>query len=348
MAQTTLDAKVKIGSVDIELDEVHDLLVDCDLDTPDMAAVTLSNQSTQWSSKTKVGDTLEIKAGLTNGNEPNYVFKGEVTGIEPSFISGGAARVVVRGLNRLHRLARGKESKTYAKMSDADIIKKICGDNNLTPKVSGSVNTKYDHIYQHNQTNLEFIRLRAARIGYEIFVDDKDLHFRKRDLSKDSGITLDFGVSGTTVLEKFLPRLSTANQVTEVEVRGWDPHKKESIVGKATSAATKLGDKDGSAAAKDPFGKKLYFDVDVPIFEKEQADNLAKSILEDKLMSYITGEGTAKGIPNLKPGVVITVNVGCERFNGKYYVTAVRHRYLHEGPDHGFRTHFRVRRNAAK
>ena len=53
-------------------------------------------------------------------------------------------------------------------------------------------------------TDLEFIRLRAARIGFELLVNDKDLFFRKRT-DADSGITLDFGVIKTARWRSFSP-----------------------------------------------------------------------------------------------------------------------------------------------
>ena len=346
MAETTLDATVTIGKDTIAPDQVFDLVIEADLDHPDMAAITLSNQGTQWSSQLKEGETFEIKAGFTTGKEAGTVFKGEVTGIEPVFAATGASRVVVRGLNALHKLARGKKSVSYTKVTDKDIVNKIVGNYGLKADFGDSPPaTKYDHVYQHNQTDLEFLRLRAARIGFEMLVQDTKLYFRKRT-EKDSGIKLILGESGANTLERFMPRLSTANQVSEVRVRGWDPDQKKEIMGAATPASSKLGDKTGSAVANNTHKNILYFDVDVPVFTKEDADSIAKSILQDRLMGFITGDATAKGNPDLKPGIVIEIAVGDKRFDGKYYITSVRHRYVHEGSDQGFRTHFKFKRDA--
>ena len=37
----------------------------------------------------------------------------------------------------------------------------------------------HDYIFQSNQTNMEFLRERATRIGFELFVRDGKLNFRK-------------------------------------------------------------------------------------------------------------------------------------------------------------------------
>jgi phage protein D len=313
-----------------------------------MAAVVLSNKSTKWTEKVNLGDDVEVSGGFAaNAADPATIFKGEVTGLEPTYQTKGGMRVTVRALNALHALARGKQSVAYTKVTDKDIVDKICQKYSLTGDYGDAPPTvQYDHVYQHNQTDLEFIRLRASRIGFEVFVVDKKLYFRKRN-ETDSGITLEFGVSGENILEKFCPRLSTANQVSEVRVRAWDPDQKKEIIGTAKAQGSKLGDDTGTKIADAKHANVLAIDVDVPVFSKEQADGIAKSVLQDRLMNFITGDAQTKGNPKIKPGIVLTLKCGDKRFDGKYYVTAVRHRYVHEGPDHGFRTDFKFKRDAS-
>lgn len=340
-----VDCKVTIAGNQIVPTEVHDLFVESDLDQPDHAQVTLSNQSTKWSEKVNEGDDVEIVLGV-GGIPAATVFKGEVTGIEPTYDSKSGVRVNIRAFNLLHRLARGKKSVAFLKVTDKDIVDKICQAYSLSAKYGDTPpSTKYEHVYQHNQTDLEFIRLRAARIGFELLVNDKDLFFRKRT-DADSGITLDYGVNQDGALEKFSARLSTANQVSEVRVRGWNPDKKEEIVGSATPASSKLGDKSGSQVADGKYSGVLAIDVEAPVASKEEADNIAKSILQERLMSFIVGDGVCRGRANLKVGIIVKVNVQDKRFNGKYYITAVKHSYIHEGSNNGYRTIFKFRRDA--
>jgi phage protein D len=90
----------------------------------------------------------------------------------------------------------------------------------------------------------------------------------------------------------------------------------------------------------------LQIQVETPVASKEEADNIAKSILQERLMHFITGDGVCRGNPQLKPGIIVTVNVQDKRFNGKYYLTAVKHRYVHAGTSGGYRTEFKFRRDA--
>jgi len=132
-----------------------------------------------------------------------------------------------------------------------------------------------------------------------------------------------------------------------VRVYGWDPDKKKEIVGSAKPQSSKLGDKTGTQVAEQKHKNVLQVQVESPVSSKEEADNIAKSVLQERLMHFITGDGICKGNPQLKPGIIVTVNVQDKRFNGKYYVTAIRHRYVHAGAGGGgFRTEFKFRRDA--
>src|SRR5262249_1909505 len=151
---------------------------------------------------------LEVTAGGT------AIFKGEITGLEPTYDHDLPSRVTVRALNRMHRLARGRKSRTFEGMTDQDIVTKICQEAGLSASCDAQTKIKHDHVYQGNQTDLEFIRQRAARLDYEVLVDDKQLFFRKRQTDKDSGLKLSFGGTDSTLV-RFKPRLSTANQVAK-------------------------------------------------------------------------------------------------------------------------------------
>jgi phage protein D len=277
------------------------------------------------------------------------IFKGEVVGIEPVFDSGSESRVTLRAFNKLHRLTRGRKSRTYEKMTDSDMVSRIAGDHSLSPNSKGDVKITYDHVYQHNQTDLEFLLQRAARIDYEIFVDDTNLHFRKRDVSVDSGIELTLDAKARNQLLKFNPRLSTAGMVQEVNVRGWDHVKKEEVLGTATAPAKELGGTSGPTAANRPFGSRKHHDVDVPVTGIQEANAMAKARFEELSLNFITGDAVCVGNPRLKAGIVVKIKVEDSRFDGKYYIVGCAHRYVHEnkgGGKGGYLTSLKVRRNA--
>jgi len=71
-------------------------------------------------------------------------------------------------------------------MSDSDIAQKIAGECGLSPDVE-STKEVHELVIQDNQTNMEFLRDRAQRIGYFVYVKDGMLHFRRTPQVAPSG-----------------------------------------------------------------------------------------------------------------------------------------------------------------
>jgi phage protein D len=360
MAEGVAEARVKINGTEVPTDKCAVVIIEQDLDQPDMCTATLSNLTDsegggQKYTETLVqGDTIEVLIGATT-DTPTTVFKGEVVGLEPLWDVSGETKVVVRAFNKLHRLTRTRKSKTFENQTDSAIVQKIAGEYGLSPEVKGDVNITHKHVYQHHQTDFEFLLHRAKRINYEMYCEDTKLIFRKRDTSVDSGITLQWGkdASGAEyALQRFQARLNTANQVKEVYVRCWDPTQTKEIVGEAKSLANKMGKTDGASAANTAYGSHKA-NYEVPVSSQEEANAIAKALLEDLALDYIVGEGQCKGHPKLKPGLVVTIDAKDKRFNGKYYITGCSHRYTHKsggggggGGGGGYLTMIRVKRNA--
>ena len=365
MAGGVAEPRIKINGTEVPTDKCQLIIVEQDLDQPDMCSAQLSNLTDsegagqKYTETLKQGDEIEVvisdasSVDASGGSGNKTIFKGEVVGLEPLWDVSGETKVVVRAFNKLHRLTRTRKSKTFENVTDSAIVQKIAGEYGLSPQVKGDVNISHKHVYQHHQTDFEFLLHRARRINYEMLCEENSkLVFRKRDTSVDSGIKLqwgkDAGAGGDQKsLQRFQARLNTANQVKEVYVRCWDPTQTKEIIGEAKSLANKLGKTDGASAANSAFGthKASY---EIPVSSKEEADAVAKALLEDLALEYIVGEGQCKGNPELKPGLVVTIEAQDKRFDGKYYVTGCSHRYTHKsgGSGGGYLTLIRVKRNA--
>lgn len=342
----------------IENGLIQGCIVDLDVDQADMCVLTLSNQESSISNEVMLGDDVEVKfEGLS-------VFKGEVVGLEPAFRVRGASVCTVRAFNRMHRLLRGRKTRTFTDKKDSDIAKLIAEESQLKVEVEDT-KTVREHVWQHNQTDLELIRILAARNGFEVVVDGETLYFRKpqtvpgtplelrmRDPEQAASNEGEWG--GMT---QFMPRLSSAGLVNAVEVRAWNPIEKKEIVKRSREvSSSKLGLRVAHKNAT-IFGDKVTFTVDHPVSSPEEAENLANARLGDILMNYIVGDVLADGDPNIKAGGVIYINVNPDkqddRFNGLYRVVGVSHRYLRSQPGGGgqdggggYTTGLRVMRDA--
>jgi len=187
-------------------------------------------------------------------------------------------------------------------------------------------------VYQHNQTDLEFLRTRAARIGFEILVEDGMLRFLPAPApGSDPTVTL-----GT--LQNL--RLTSSQAVKDVTVHGWDPVRKQVIVGSAVQDTAPDGvsliEDHGDDSTEDPLL------ADGLVFSQAEADAVARAALRERTLASQTVEGDTTGDPALHAGLLVQVTGAGGRFNGKYLVSGCTHRFESKGG--AYRTRVRLAR----
>jgi len=278
--------------------------------------------------------TKEIEIIARSGNQEIPLIKGEITAIEPEFGEGMIAEYVIRGYDRSHRLFRETRSCAYLNTKDSDLANEIANRVGLTPEVE-TTTTVYDHIFQHNQTDLEFLVERAWRIGYECFVSEGKLYFRKPPTSGRSA-ELSWGED----LLSFHPRMTLAEQVDEVIVRGWDMQQQKAIVGKAQNGALypQNGEQKDGAAWAHEFGAGKRVIVDHPVVSQAEADTMATARLNEISGAFILADGQTFRRPDVQAGRIVELKALGTRFSGKYLVTSAVHAYTPTG----FQTNFKV------
>lgn len=277
---------------------------------------------------------VEIKAKNTS-NTSFSLMKGEITALEPRFEPGKITQLVVRGYHKSHRLLRDVKSRTFLNIKDSDIAQTMAGEAGLSAQVDAT-STTYKYLAQHNQSNLAFLMQRAWRIGYECFVEDGKLFFRKPPTTAAT-VTLAYGED----LLSFHPRMTLAEQVSTVEIHGWDPDKQQAIVGTASQGTLfpKIGDAKNGTAWSQSFGSAKYVVVDHPVEDQAEATKIAEARFNEISGGFIDAEGVAFRRPDIKAGAYVKLDGVGTRFSGEYLVTNAQHVMDPEG----FKTTFTVR-----
>jgi phage protein D len=322
------------------------ILVDDSIAWPSMFAIQFVSSFDldnvhQWidDSAVEVGGIVEVKLGY--GNDLETLITGEITGLEPEYVVDRLPSVIVRGYDRRHRLQRGRKTRTFLAQKDSDIAAQVAKEADLGADAEDS-KVIHDYVMQANQTDLEFLQARAARIQYEVVVTNKTLHFRPVKNNQSEVMTL---VIGEHLLE-FYPRLSMGQQIGTVNVRGWNPQEKKRILSavEAGFESAGMGGSKSGPQLNEAFGQMKDILTMQPAMTQAEADQVAKAALSQKAMSLIEGEGVCLGRTDLRSGKVIKITDLGRRFSGQYYVTNAIHRYTAQG---GYRTQFQVRRNAS-
>ena len=319
------------------MDALLEVTVDSSLYLPDMFVLRFHDDDLKWMDEGlfEPGAPVEIEFAKAE-DEIERVMAGEITAVEPVFSTNLTATLTVRGYDRSHRLNRGTHTRVFTQVTDSDIVRKIAQEAGLRAEVESTTEV-YRHVFQDNQSDLAFLQARAARIGYEVYVDDRTLHFCKPTRQGEAA-RLEWGQT----LRGFRPRLTVAGQVDSVTVKGWDVQSKREIVGQAarSDTAPDIGvGMQGGPAAQRAFSSARHVVVRRPVASQPEADAVAQALLDEINAGFVEAEGEAIGTPALMAGRTATLSGLGNRFSGKYMVTSAVHVYSAQT---GYETRFTV------
>jgi uncharacterized protein len=344
------DAEVVVNGTPLPIGAQADLravTVEDDVDALSMFTLELYNWDEEklvvsWSDSAlfAVGNEVRVSLGYVDALSP--VMTGEITSLEPVFTADSPPLLTVRGYDHRHRLARGSRTRAFTNMKDSAIAGQIGREAGLRVTAADTKVT-LPHVMQSNQSDWDFLRERARRIGYQVRVHDKVLYFQPPATTGRAAATLAVGAE----LTEFAPRLSALGQVGEVSVRGWDVKAKQAVVGKAATGQewSAMGGKaTGPRAAGTAFGRTSLSTVDDVVRTKAEADSVALGGFNTRALGYVEGSGACAGMPSLRAGTVVDITGAGSRFSGAYYLTSVTHQLA---PDEGYRTSFTVRRSGS-
>jgi phage protein D len=340
----------------------------------------LGDTATQRLFNPGVGE-FELKLGY--GSELATMMRGSTTSLEPSFPASGASTLTVRALNALHQLRsrqhrdRWPNSRVSAGNVKMSKIAKDIGERRneggchfpLPIRTSDRAlgrEAVLDSITQDNQYDIDFLLIQARKLGYVVYVDQEPqgrstrevLYFGPPDDRHPGVPDLRYELKWGISLIDFSPKLSTANQVSGVEVRSWNRSTNRAIKPRVTTSDSDLR-RYGITANTDllplvqrrdtmglPLGtcrEREEVIVNEPQFTLQQAERRAASMLSERLQHMVEATGTTIGLPNLRAGQRVVIEGVGRRFRGVYFVT----RTTHTINDSGYTTKFSAHRESA-
>lgn len=293
----------------------------------------------------KIGSLARVSVQVADGPQPAPLIAGEVTALEAEYDQSGTF-TVVRGFDQTHRFFRGRTTASYLQMTASDIAGTIARRARLQLGEVTSTTTVYDHYSQAGQTDWEVLSVLARSNNFEISVREGKFSFGP---PADASSAPAAGGPGTTEplvlslgkdLLRFRSVLTSAAQVEQVEVRGWDIATKRALVATqpATTKRIELPTASPAQLAK-TFGGPTYVATDVPYRNQAEVDAAAKALADELASSFAEFEGTARGRPELRAGASVTIDGLGVPFDGKYTITTSRHRF---DPQTGYTTAFAV------
>lgn len=332
---------LKIDGQDASEELNRDLLevtVENSLHLPDVATLLINDPKLKWIDDAIFLPGKAIKITSKADGVTDDIFDGEIVELEPDFDST-TQKLRVRAFDRLHRLTRGRQVRSFLNVSDGDLVKKVAGEVGLKSKV-GPTPQVHDYLLQSNETNLALLQRRAIALGYLLYVDGTTLHF-DAPAQNGAAIELKWGES----LSEFRPRMTTMGQVNEVTVRGWDPKTKKEVVGKGKDTSSKIKPAVGVTESGGVLSQKAfsltapYLISNGPVRTQAAANKLAQGYADRLGSKFIEADGVAGGNPKIVAGVKVKISAVGDRFGGTYFVTGASHTY---SAGEGYSTRFTI------
>ncbi len=303
------------------------------------------------------GNSVELYMGYAD--RLRLMLKGTIVGLEPKFPASGGMTLTVRGLNALHQFRAGQHTHAWEGVKDSDIAAEI-GRNPLSqtrPGINFPLRTDPTareaevpdrYVFMNNQYDIVFLMERARRRDYVLVLKETDqdgnpdphIYFGPSNNHEVPAYELEWGKT----LVSFNPTLTTANQVSEVVVLGWDRQRNRRIEGKA-SWESLIPRRDRAEAARQQrlmqaFGNRREVITDQPVRDENEANDRARRILRELRKGMVEANGETVGLPGLLAGRKVRISNLGERFSGEYYVTETTHTIGNAG----YRTTFKARR----
>ena len=188
-----------------------------------------------------LGTRVWIRMGYGDRARQKLLFSGFITVVGTAFAEGGSPELEVSGTDATYRMTLGTSEHRFEQKKVSDAVNKVAAENGFDLKFAG---TPPDNLTLDSnlQTDLEFLGKLAQNFStpeqkWEFYAraDERrdKLHFRPRRKDDPPIATLQWGAD----LLSFKPEVNLGNQVSKVEVHGWDEVAKKKILGVARAGA---------------------------------------------------------------------------------------------------------------
>jgi Rhs element Vgr protein len=275
----------------------------------------------------KPGAKMTIRIGNVNDpmNPERTIYEGRIIRHGIKTIAKKPSMLVLELRDIAVGLTIARHDKYLTDGSDSDAISTLV----RTAAIPGlSVNVEPipppedKKIVQYYSTDWDFICSRADANGMLVFVENGAIAVKKPSLSAPVET---FTYGGGNVLE-FEAEVDVRDQYKSVKAEAWDP----TIQDFASGTGSVKGQVEAGGISSDELAG--VFNIDFPLrhtgkLTAAELENWASSKLTRSKLAKIRGRLKTFGFSKIKPGDTILIEKFSDQFNGRIFVSEVRHQY---------------------
>lgn len=263
------------------------------------------------------GKKIEIQLGYRSRNDS--VFKGIV--IKQSIkIRKNGSLMVVECRSEAVKMTRGANSRYYIEKKDSDIMEELLGLYGLNKEVTA---TKPDlkEVVQYESTDWDFLVCRAEANGHVVLVGDDKVVIAPPSTTGNAVVTVKYGA---TILE-LDAEIDARWQSKGIKASSWNPTDQELIETDASEpSTTNNGNLSSSTLAGVIGGEADRIRHGGKLGQPELQAWADGRLLKERL-AKVRGRVRFQGFAGVLPGQLIEISGIGDRFEGKLYVSGVRH-----------------------
>jgi Rhs element Vgr protein len=266
----------------------------------------------------KPGQRIEISAGA--GREQDVLFVGIVVRHGVKVSERTAAQLVVDCRHAASKMTVTPRSSSHFDKADSDIMAAVITASGLQGEVEATT-TRHPQVLQYDATDWDFLLARARANGQLAWCEGEKIVVRKAALSGATVCTLQYG---STLLE-FAGEIDSRQQVDGIHGIAWDPAQQALIDVEGAAPRLAAPGNLSSAELAAVAGRRL--DLRHAPLSQPEAQAWADGNALYRRLDQVCGRGKCVGIGSVRPGAVVELAGLGQRFNGKVFVTGVRHEF---------------------
>lgn len=339
--QPSINARPRIrvnGGVRAELDSaLLDLMINLPLSGMAHAELRLVN----WQSNSSDSGADFAFQSLTHGTEINILagdsddnplFSGEITALEERY-GKGAPQLVILAEDKLHRLARVRENRTFEDTGLNDVLQSLVSELGLSADIQVSDYSATWH--QLNESNLAFIGRLLAPYDIALRIDSDTVRVRSEEADPEP-VVLD----PQNNVQQLRITADLNHQSTGVQVRGFDLSADATSDGSDSSAPAGSGETAADLLGRLSWGQEEIVAMPFARAQAEAAD-WAAGRFAHTAKKFLYGDILCTGIPQLKAGREVELEGVSSRLAGVYQVVDCVHQFNN---NQGYTTRLKVQR----
>lgn len=280
----------------------------------------LSRQTFELSSQAdfEPGKEIEIQVGYSN--DEKTLFKGIV--IKHSIkVRDKNSLLIVECKDQAVKMTAACKSKYSVDVSDSDVIEELIDAYGLEKDVAAT-SVAHKQLVQYNSTDWDFMLCRADVNGLLCIPNDNKLTVAAPDLGAEAVLTIQYGATVHTLDAEIDARL----QFKSVKGSTWNYTDQELISDTEAEepSVPEAGNLSPDVLA-DVIGEPEFRLYNSAKIEEPELQAWVNAAMLKNRLAKIRGKVTTDGTADVIPGQLIQLNGVGERFEGKLFVTGVRH-----------------------